>query len=451
MKNSTKVLLYAIPSVLLLSCGGGLLGFAHKSRTDRDFAIARLAKLGLPTNPSQIKHTPNPEKDAGALLTKFEDVLDSVRETPAGIAYFDYQKRNVQARRALIKANPHLVRMRRQIFTKSEWITKFEPSLNGEDEYSEFGKLRGVLDFAGAEAQVLAVDGKPTQALELLSQNAKFIHVFHANIKGYSGDLSNYFQIPINRRAAITFSGNAIRADVRLAMRNFLQASDHKVDFRRSIADEISDSLALEEDVRHGNRELGQLAVYPYIDPDSFWDKATLSLFRIKGVPETLFGRLYNAYSDLFEAVPSDPNQFRQRIRAADNWEAALAKNTGPNMLLVRATLANYALRFRREAQLKAEWRTLNALLIATEIKSKTGKYPSTLPVTGQDAIDPFTDKPLKYLLKGGKLTIYSVGQDLSDDNGLLFRPTTSSSSGSSSPAQDTGFSIPYVVPQRLQ
>jgi len=451
MKKSTKVLLYGIPSVLLLSCGGGLLGFVHKSRTDRDLAVARLAKVGLPTDPDQIKHKPDPDKDAGAPLTKFEDALDSVRETPAGIAYFDYQKRNVQARRALIKANPHLVRMRQQIFTKSEWISKFEPSLDGEEEYYEFGKLRGVLDFAGAEAQVLAVDGKPTEALELLSQTTNFVHLFHTNIKRYSGDLSNSFQIPINRRAAITFSGNASRADVRLAMRKFLQASDHKIDFRRSIADEISDSLALEEDVQHGKIELGQLAVYPYIDPESFWDKATLSLFRIKGVPETLFGRLYKAYSDLYEAVPSDPNQFRQRILAADNWEAGLAKNTGPNMLLVRATLANYAYRFRRETQLKAEWRTLNALLIASEIKAKTGKYPSTLPVTGKDAIDPFTDKPLKFRLKGGKLTIYSVGQDLSDDNGLLFRPTTSSSSGSSSRAQDIGFSIPYDVPARLR
>ncbi len=451
MKKSTKVLLYAIPSILLLSCGGGLLGFAHKSRTDRDLAVARLAELGLPTDPEQIKHLPDTNKDAGTLLKKFSRALDRARETPAGMAYFDFRKKDLQSRRVFIKVNPYLVQMRQQLFTKSEFATQVEPSRSFEHGFPEFGTFRNVVNLAIAEAQVLASNGQPTKALQLLTEASKFARLLHTDPNRLAEFLSLNIQSTINRRAAMVFTSFSRRPEVQQEMQRFMKESDARVDFRRWMIGDVSDSLALEQAVRNGKFELGLLAVSAHFDRDSIWDNVMSSPYKINGVREMLFARLYNGYGDLYQSIPTVKNQYLKRIAAAERWDSEMTKNSGPNTLLLSRIISDYTHCFILEAQLKAEWRTLNALLTASEMKSKTGKYPATLPVTGQDAIDPFTDKPLKYLLKGEKLTIYSVGEDLSDDNGLLFRPTASLSSGSSSRAQDTGFSIPYVVPQRLQ
>lgn len=451
MKKSTKVLLYGIPSVLLLSCGGGLLGFAHKSRTDRDVAVARLVGLGLPTDPDQIRHLPDANRDAGTLLKKFRRALDRARETPSGVAYFDFRKKDLQSRRVFIKVNPHLVQMRQQLFTKSEFATQVEPSRSFEHGFPEFGTFRNVVNLAIAEAQVLASNGQPTKALQLLTEASKFARLLHTDPNRLAEFLSLNIQSTINRRAAMVFTSFSHRPEIQQEMQSFMNESDARVDFRRWVIGDVSDSLALEQAVRNGKFELGLLTVSAHFDPDSIWDNVMSSPYKINGVREMLFARLYNGYADLHQSIPTVENQYRKRIEAAEKWDREMSKNSGPNTLLLQMIISDYTHCFIREANSKAEWRTLNALLIASEIKSKTGKYPSALPVTGQDAIDPFTDEPLKYLLKGGKLTIYSVGQDLSDDNGLLFVPTTLSSSGSPSPSTDTGFSIPYDVPQRLQ
>lgn len=451
MKKSTKVLLYGIPSVLLLSCGGGLLGFAHKSRTDRDLAVARLAKVGLPTDPDQIKHSPDPDKDAGELLREFQTIYSAAEKTPFGRALTNGHRTTIPARRNFINAQPQLVRLRKELFTKTELATQLEPSLGDEQLFPQISAWSVVGKFAVSEALVLAADGKPANALELLARAANFVKLIDTDPIKVGSVMGISRAQTLNRQAAIIFSGHSHNVEIRRAMRAYLESSTPTTDFRRTLLAEVSDALVLERNVQTGKVKVDNYYGYDEEPEQNIVDRGLNQLYKVRGVSDMLFARLYAGQAELYEAVPKDRNLHKQRIEAAEAWEDRSSTLTGPNSILLTTIGPFMANAFRAEAQLKAEWRTLNALLIATEIKSKTGKYPISLPVTGQDAIDPFTDKPLKYLLKGGKLTIYSVGQDLSDDNGLLFRPTKSSSGGSSSWAQDTGFSIPYDVPAGLR
>jgi hypothetical protein len=451
MKNSTKVLLYAIPSVLLLSCGGGLLGFAHKSRTDRDLAVARLAKVGLPTDPDQIKHTPDSNKDAGELLKEFQTIYATAGNSPVVSAYSNGKRATAQERRDFINAYPKLVRLRKELFTKTELATQLDPSLGKDQLFPQILTWRVTINFAVSEAVVLAAEGKPTEAIGLLAQAAEFAKLIETDpiLIGSLNAIS--IGRKLNREAALIFASSANRPGVSKSMRLYLNSSIPTIDVRRTILDQVCGALDFERDVQNGKITIDDFYDYEEEQEESIADRGLNQLYKIRGVSDMLFARLYTGQADFYEAIPKDRNLHKQRIEAAEEWESKNSTLTGLNSMLLTTIGPFLANTFKAEAQLKAEWRTLNALLTASEMKSKTGKYPATLPVTGQDAIDPFTDKPLKYLLKGEKLTIYSVGEDLSDDNGLLFRPTASSSSGSSSRAQDTGFSIPYVVPQRLQ
>lgn len=451
MKKSTKVMLYGIPSVLLLSCGGGLLGFAHKSQTDRDLAIVRLAKVGLPTDPDQIRHIPDPNKDAGALLKEFKSKIRATEKTPAGKKFFDPETKDVRSRRAFVQAHPELLLLRRELFTKTELATQTEPELGYGQEFAFSAAIRRTIKLALAESQILSDEEKPVEALELLAESSTFVKILHTDPNHLAEIISLSLQRQINRDAMKVFATASERNDVQVAMRAFLRASDPTTDIRRAIAEGVARALAMEASLKNGTASEIDLLNIVFHEHSTPLDPVIVQVLKTRGVKERIFAVIYQSYAELYAALPADPTRHKQRMEVATKWEGALSKLPTMDLLLLDTIRQNYAWDLAQEANLRAEWRTLNALLIASELKSKTGKYPTTLPVTGQDAIDPFTDKPLKYLLKSGKLTIYSVGQDLSDDNGLLFRPTTSSSGGSSSWAQDTGFSIPYDVPARLR
>ncbi len=447
MKKSTKVLLYGIPSVLLLSCAG-LYSFAYKTRTDRDRAVARLAQVGLPTDPDQIKHIPDPDKDAGELLKKFDRAFLKARKVPA---YFSFYIPNLKSARAFVNANPQLVRLRKQLFTKSEFATQLEPSMGHQHEFYGFAALAIVVWLGLAEAQVLSADGAADRAIDLCTETTQFLHLLNSDPNHTAELLSVSLQQAVNRHVADIVESNSERAEVRRALQRYLHASVPKVDFRRAVIEDLSNALALEKDVTQGKVDL--VAYDESINGGyaSISEVGKHSLYRIKGAPDMLFARLYEGYADLYARIPKDPSQHKDRIEVVTRWDRVVSDQRSPNSYLLQSLMPQYSYSFKSEAKLTAEWRTLNALLAASEIKAKTGCYPTNLPVTGQNAIDPFTDQPLKYLPMDGKLAIYSVGDDLLDNQGKLFRLNYLAMPGSSAPPLDIGFSIPYDVPARLR
>ncbi len=443
MRKSTKRLLIGIPLATFLLCGGGLLGFAHKSRTDRDRAIARLAAVGLPTDPDQIKHIPDPAKDAGELLEKFDRAFLKARKVPA---YFSFYIPNLKSARAFVNANPQLVQLRKQLFTKSEFATQLEPSMGHQHESDGFAPLAIVVWLGLAEAQVLSADGAAEMAIDLCTETTQFVHLLNSDPNHTAELLSVSLQQAVNRHVADIVESNSERAEVRRALQRYLYASVPKVDFRRAVIEDLSNALALEKDVTQGKVDL--VAYDESINGGyaSISEVGKHSLYRVKGAPDMLFARLYEGFADLYARIPKDPSQHKERIDVVTRWDMVVSDQRSPNSYLLQSLMPQYSYGFKSEAKLTAEWRTLNALLAASEIKAKTGCYPTNLPVTGQDASDPFTDQPLKYLVKDGKLTIYSVGDDLADNEGKLFKMSYLAIPGSSAPPNDIGFSIPNDV-----
>jgi hypothetical protein len=449
MRKSTKLILYGIPATLLLSCGGGLLGFAYKSRTDRDRAVARLAEVGLPTDPDQIKHIPNSTKDAGELLKQFGSAFVKARKAPAGLAFFNSRKSDVSQARSFVRANPDLVRLRKILFTKAELATQLEPKLGHEQPFPVLEAIRNLVLLALAETQILTADGDPARAIDLCTQTAQFVELLSTDPNHLAELVQSSSRASIIKRVAEIFAGSADRLDVRASVRKYLLANASPADHRRAMIADVSDALALELKVREGKLQIPALMESIGPIPSDPKEKALLNMYRVQGASDMLFARLYEGYADLYVRIPPDLTRHKDRIEAAARWNMVTTDVTGPNSFLLKNLVQNYVICFEFEAKQRAEWRTLNALLAASEIKAKTGRYPTSLPVTGQDAIDPYTEQPLKYLLTNGSLTIYSVGDDLSDDKGKLFRLNYLAMPGSSPPPLDIGFSIPGDVQNR--
>lgn len=449
--KTIKWLVLGIPAVVLALCAAGGFVLTQRAKSDRDQAVAGLAEVGLPKHYDDVKHLPNPEKDAGALIKKFDAARKKAYATPLGKAYFDDKTGSVEIRRKFIAANPELVRLQRQLFAKTELATLIEPSLGPGLLLPQFAVCKSATKLASAHAQVLSADGKPVEALEELIKAAQFARVINTDPSAIAEVVAIACRTMISRRAAEILAANSARADVRQTIRRLLTSSISNIDLRKAISAEVALGLASEELIVKGKFSLDQISSLSSGEGPTHEDKTMNGMMQFPGVREALFAKLYRGYRELYERIPEDPNAHRARIDAAAKWDSYIANLDSPDSAFLSVFMLVYQQAFEAEAKTKAEWRTLKALVEAAEIKARTGKYPATLPVKGADALDPFTEQPLRYQLANGKLTIYSLGADETDNGGALFPPPRKVSEDEPKPQTDTGFSIPYDIPARLR
>ena len=66
----------------------------------------------------------------------------------------------------------------------------------------------------------------------------------------------------------------------------------------------------------------------------------------------------------------------------------------------------------------RANWAENAALAKVVLYHLEHGSYPPNLQAAGATELDPFTGRPLKYVFKGAKATVFSVGEDEFDNQG---------------------------------
>ena len=442
--KTIKWLVLGIPSILIATCGLGGVFAVQNSKSDREKELDLLAKAGLPRHYDEVKHTPDPAKDAGALLEQFYLERRAVDKTELSRKLNADRTGSAELRRDFLRQNQKLVLLKEQIFAKSELATLTEPKQGVSLLFPQFAPSKSAVRLALTQAELLNTDGNPAGAIQELTKAARFASVVNTDSTLISELVSVALRSMTHRTATIIFAKNSDRAEVRDAMRSYVKVSLPNVDMRRALESEVALVLATEELLRSrriGLDELTSIGNETGTRPKT--QKAIEQIITFPGISDMLFSRLYRHYRVMHEQVPADRKRQRERIAAAQAADQRIEQMNKTTDFVVQmfAPVLNQA--FKAEAKTIAEWRSLNALLIAAEEKAKTGRYPAKLPISGPEALDPFTDKPLYYKASANSVKVYSVGADGKDNNGLLFRPTKGNARD-----YDSGYSIPYIVPK---
>jgi len=148
----------------------------------------------------------------------------------------------------------------------------------------------------------------------------------------------------------------------------------------------------------------------------SVWSRLMMS----HGMLESNVANLLRVTRETYQALPEDPLDLpaTEAVFAANDKKLAAEANNN-HYILARSILPVFPDApkvFVRSAQRR---RLLEVLLVSLEERNRTGKFPTKLPVTGALAIDLFDGSKLRYSIVDGKLKIYSVGIDGSDNGGI--------------------------------
>jgi hypothetical protein len=158
-------------------------------------------------------------------------------------------------------------------------------------------------------------------------------------------------------------------------------------------------------------KELGQLF------PSNNWPESLqrLRLFRITFKPFFLSDhaallQYMREYAQLFE----QPYSVEQRDHLEKKWSEALKQHS------VAGCLAPSLSRIRElHCRTAADVRVTRTGLALLRYRAAHGGFPATLDTLGlRDVSDPFTGKPLLYRVEDGGFVLYSVGEDLKDNDG---------------------------------
>jgi len=142
---------------------------------------------------------------------------------------------------------------------------------------------------------------------------------------------------------------------------------------------------------------------------DRFWARSQA---------QRLSTAIMNAYRDAFAQLPRDENDVEGMRRVFVEIGAKHAKDPALNQNGMTAVTDVWADRCDRYFNQLARHRVLLAGVRVLIARQTSGKYPSSLPSKGDDAIDPFTSRPLVYKVLGNSFVIYSFGPNRVDDGG---------------------------------
>ncbi len=445
LRNKTiKWLVLGIPAILLGTCVIGGVFAVQNSKNARENELNLLAKAGLPRDFNEVKHTPDPEKDAGELLEQFEAARRAAEKTDASRKLAADRTGDAELRRSYLRENEKLVRLQEQILAKPELATLTDPSKGTALLFPQLAPSKNTTRLALTQAELLAADGKPSEAIHKLTSAVKFASVVNTDSTLITELVSIAMRAMTHRTAMLIFAEHSERADVRMAMDKYIKAGIPNVDMRRGLSSEVALAIASEESMRSGKLSLQELTGTASDNDQVNSNVRTIEkIITLPGVREMLFTRLYRHYRQMYESIPADRQKQRERIAAAQAADTEVDSMNRTTDFMVQMFTPLFKQAFQAEAKTIAEWRSLNAILAAAEVKAKTGRYPAKLPISGPESIDPFTDKPLFYRATANSVKVYSVGPDGKDNNGLLFRPTRGDSKD-----YDSGYSIPYVVPK---
>lgn len=132
--------------------------------------------------------------------------------------------------------------------------------------------------------------------------------------------------------------------------------------------------------------------------------------------------------------------EIMERVAQAENRAAALFRGQ-----LGEAGEPRYVSAVRVWAENESKYRALRALVEVAIQKAQKGSYPQTLESLATQPSDPFTGKPMRYLIEKDSVLIYSVAIDGEDQRGIT-KSRAKKQTGQEDPPYDVGVGLPPIL-----
>ncbi len=146
------------------------------------------------------------------------------------------------------------------------------------------------------------------------------------------------------------------------------------------------------------------------------------SVMEAEGIPDDLRKRAYRAYAliawvDFLDAHL--PNESRlQRFERFEKWAEKYSSNRASVADLNTYLFMPYTIMGRTFARSEARPAVFRGLMAAMQYRAQRGNWPSSLSEAGFEGTDNFTGEPLKMIVSGDSVKVYSVDRDRQDNQG---------------------------------
>lgn len=423
-----KPLLLGCIGVPLLTCGigGGLVchrvsGMAGKLPSE----VAKLKAHGVATEvPDLAPNPPLSEKEnAAQLYGSIGYQLSAITKDPTQAA----QVKLLDEFGNSDNPTPDLGKVLRavqtfqSIFSDADKVSA-KSRVNFKRDYSrgnmvlfpEYAHMKRIAKWQCSRARAEWMSGNRTAALKTLQ--ASFRIGEHASQEPHLiGQLVAIAISAINHRTLENFVIDA-RNDPTLLkkMEDMLANLQDQIELRKAFGGEIVMARATIQNTKGG----GLMSAIRAANNPATKDYALMeALFSNPQMRVAFEARYCEAWRIIFDQIPSDPedwNGFR-KVMAEQGQRIEADKSIDNTINRIMFPVLDQAV--DAAAKQVAERRV--ALLSLKLLQTRAKGLPADLSAYGQLAIDPFTNKPMRYERKGKAFKIWSIGMDRIDQGGM--------------------------------
>jgi len=380
--------------------GIGDAGLAEQKR--------RAVALGLPTEPNAVNPRPTPERNAANLLV------------PVAGDLAKWKSRDGKAFREVWRTVPRSELARLQPLIGRAIHASQRPELAFGSDY-RLGPyvLFRELSASGDVARLLvrdaidqAAQGREDAAFDRLDAAARIsalIGLSEPNL------LTAVIQVATSQ---ITFRGiQRVIADLNAAPSALARADGvldllgPGPDLRNALAGEFAGWVLYSERIRIGELERLDRVQSGEDKPNPEFEGADAQ-WLVPSIRKRMIATYYRTFLDYYESLPEDRTELAYAYQVGLAFDKRVKADRRVDTILTRIMLPEVGPAQQAMATQLAMHRAMRCLIIALRTNAQS------LPDLGEDSIDPFTRKPLKFVRKGKEIKVYSVGRNLKDDGG---------------------------------
>lgn len=158
--------------------------------------------------------------------------------------------------------------------------------------------------------------------------------------------------------------------------------------------------------------------------PKAF-SKTLDALYQAPGVKEAFEERYLHVYLEFFKKLPADSQDWVQIHYVLKKFRKELNDDLSVDNAIARQIAPAYPGVPLSNAAAEAAKRILVTTIAILQKHREGDPFPSVLPISGREAIDPLSGKALHYKREADGFTVYSVGVNMKDDGGkVVYGPT---------------------------
>jgi hypothetical protein len=424
-RKASKQIALALSGLLAILSGISAWAFIDHARTFKRNEMAKGPQVGLPRTHKELRREVSAEKNARPLLDQFEAEYQKARNTLLGQELAE-ARRNLPTTRQrysellskFVASNTRLTQLSDRIRAKTELVTYTLPQPGSQPKLLNFRPSWNLIRFSVQRATVLRNQGKPNAAMRVLCEAAPIAGLVRQDPTYLGNTMSISFERAILQAAMTILEEHGASPSVRDQALQLLKEFHEPADYRASIRYEYATLLAFESMLKANPNEAIDQFFRMRESPNNPQLVYVKLLLSTPGLQEDILAFPLSQLRQAFETLPPDPNQAQERIQLTKKLEVGqlnlLSRYTVLSDLLSPVRSGPYEI----AANQIAERRAFEAIVACLAHKERFGSYPKQLPVAGEKALDPFSEKPLKYIATPTSVKIYSVGRDAVDHGG---------------------------------